>query len=124
MTACISPTRGGQVFAYWNNDVKQFLIDNAKFFYQEYRIDGLRFDEVSVMDRFGGWQTCQNLTDTLRAQNPQAMQLAQYWPVNDCDVKSTCAGGAGCDLTWHDALNNTVRDTLGAASICAHVCGN
>ena len=22
---------GGQVFAYWNNDVKQYLIDNAKF---------------------------------------------------------------------------------------------
>jgi len=110
---------GGQVFAYWNNDVKQFLIDNAKFFYQEYRIDGLRFDEVSVMDRFGGWQTCQNLTDTLRAQNPQAIQVAEYWPVNDYVVKSTGAGGAGFDATWHDGLRNTVRDALGAASVGA-----
>ena len=31
---------GGQVFAYWNNDVKQFIIDNARFFYEEYRVDG------------------------------------------------------------------------------------
>jgi len=99
--------------------VKQFLIDNAKFFYQEYRIDGLRFDEVSVMDRFGGWQTCQNLTDTLRAQNPQAIQVAEYWPVNDYVVKSTGAGGAGFDATWHDGLRNTVRDALGAASVGA-----
>lgn len=50
------------MFAYWNNDVKQFLIDNAQFFYLEYHIDGMRFDEVSVMDRFGGWLTCQDLT--------------------------------------------------------------
>jgi 1,4-alpha-glucan branching enzyme len=108
---------GGQVFAYWNNDVMQFLIDNAKFLYQEYRIDGLRFDEVSVMDRFGGWQTCQNLTDTLRAQNPQAIQVAEYWPVDDYVVKPTGVGGAGFDATWDDSLRNTVRDALGAASV-------
>lgn len=107
---------GGQVFAYWNNDVKQFLIDNAVFFYQEYRIDGLRFDEVSVMDRFGGWQTCQYLTDTLRIQKPEAIQVAEYWPVNDWVVKPTSAGGAGFDATWHDGLRDTVRDSIGAAS--------
>jgi 1,4-alpha-glucan branching enzyme len=107
---------GGQVFAYWNNDVKQFLIDNAKFLYQEYRIDGLRFDEVSVMDRFGGWLTCQNLTDTLRALNPAAIQIAEYWPVNPFVVKNTSSGGAGFDATWHDALRISVRAALEAAS--------
>jgi 1,4-alpha-glucan branching enzyme len=39
------------VFAYWNNDVKQYLIDNARCLYEEYRIDGLRFDEVGVTSR-------------------------------------------------------------------------
>jgi 1,4-alpha-glucan branching enzyme len=107
---------GGQVFAYWNDDVKQFLIDNAKFLYQEYRIDGIRFDEVSVMDRFGGWQTCQSLTNTLRAEKPGAIQVAEYWPVNDSVVKDTASGGAGFDATWHDALRNTVRDAIGAAT--------
>ncbi len=108
---------GGQVFAYWNNDVKQFLINNAKFLYEEYRIDGLRFDEVSVMDRFGGWLTCQNLTDTLHALNPDAIQIAEYWPVNDYVVKTTGAGGAGFDATWHDRLRNAVRNALGTASV-------
>ncbi|HVY92939.1 MAG TPA: alpha-amylase family glycosyl hydrolase, partial [Bryobacteraceae bacterium] len=107
---------GGEVFAYWNNDVRQFLIDNAKSLYQEYRIDGFRFDEVSVMDRFGGWLTCQNLTDTLRAENPAAIQIAEYWPVNDYVVKNTPSGGAGFDATWHDALRISVRGALGAAS--------
>jgi 1,4-alpha-glucan branching enzyme len=107
---------GGLVFAYWNNDVKQFLIDNARFFYDEYRIDGFRFDEVSVMDRFGGWQTCQYITGTLRAERPQNIQIAEYWPVNDYVVKSTGAGGAGFDATWNDSLRDAVRGALGAAS--------
>ncbi len=106
---------GGQVFAYWNNDVKQFLIDNAKFFYEEYRIDGFRFDEVSVMDRFGGWQTCQYLTDTLRAEKPEAIQVAEYWPVNAAVVRDTSDGGAGFDATWHDGLRISVRAAIGAA---------
>jgi 1,4-alpha-glucan branching enzyme len=107
---------GGLVFAYWNNGVKQFLIDNAKFFYEEYRVDGIRFDEVSVMDRFGGWQTCQDMTATLRTTNPNAIQIAEYWPVNDSVVKSPSAGGAGFDGTWNDGLRLAVRSTLASAS--------
>jgi 1,4-alpha-glucan branching enzyme len=107
---------GGLVFAYWNNDVKEFLIDNARFFYDEYRIDGFRFDEVSVMDQFGGWQTCQFITETLRADKPEAIQIAEYWPVNDYVIKSPSVGGAGFDATWNDTLRDSVRGALGAAS--------
>lgn len=108
---------GGEVFAYWNDDVKQFLIDNAKFFCEEYRVDGFRFDEVSVMDRFGGWLTCQYLTDTLRAEKPEAIQIAEYWPVNSWVVKTRLDGGAGFDATWNDGLRNAVRSAIGAASV-------
>lgn len=107
---------GGLVFAYWNNDVKQFLIDNARFLYDEYRIDGLRYDEVSVMDSHGGWQTCQYITDTLHTERPDAIQIAEYWPVNNSVVKPTSDGGAGFDATWTDGLRTAVRSALGAAS--------
>jgi 1,4-alpha-glucan branching enzyme len=107
---------GGAVFAYWKDDVKQFLIDNARSFYQEYRADGFRFDEVSVMDRFGGWQTCQYITDTLRTQKPEAIQIAEYWPMNDAVVKPTSSGGAGFDATWDDSLRLSVRAAIGAAA--------
>jgi 1,4-alpha-glucan branching enzyme len=107
---------GGQVFAYWNDAVKQYLIDNAKFLYEEYRIDGLRFDEVSVMDRFGGWATCQDLTDTLRAAKPEAVQIAEYWPVNSWVVRDRRDGGAGFDATWSDGVRNSVRAAIGSAA--------
>jgi len=67
------------------------------------------------MDRFGGWQTCQYLTETLRAEKPEAIQVAEYWPVNDYAVQGTSAGGAGFDATWHDAFRITMRDAIGAA---------
>src|SRR3984957_12288161 len=71
------------------------------------------------MDRFGGWQTCQFLTDTLRSEKPEAIQIAEYWPVNDWAIKSTGTGGAGFDTTWHDGLRNSVRDAISAASVGA-----
>jgi 1,4-alpha-glucan branching enzyme len=110
---------GGLVFAYWNDAVKQFLIDNARFLYEEYRIDGLRFDEVSVMDRFGGWATCQDLTDTLRADKPEAVQIAEYWPVNAWVVKDRRDGGAGFDATWTDGLRDSVRAAIASTSVGA-----
>jgi 1,4-alpha-glucan branching enzyme len=110
---------GGLVFAYWNDAVKQFLIDNARFLYEEYRIDGLRFDEVSVMDRFGGWATCQDLTDTLRADKPEAVQIAEYWPVNAWVVKDRWDGGAGFDATWTDGLRDSVRAAIASTSVGA-----
>ncbi len=103
---------GGEVFAYWNNDVKELLVDNGRFFYEEYRVDGFRFDEVSVMDRFGGWLTCQDITDTLRAKKPEAIQIEEYWPVNDWVVKGRASGGAGFDATWSDGLRNAVRSAI------------
>jgi 1,4-alpha-glucan branching enzyme len=112
---------GGQVFAYHDPGVRQFLIDNARFFVEEYRIDGYRFDEVSAMDRYGGWQTCQDLTSTLRHQKPEAIQIAEYWPVNGAVVEAAAAGGAGFDATWHDGIRSTVRAALTQSSAGAAV---
>jgi 1,4-alpha-glucan branching enzyme len=107
---------GGQVFAYWNDDVQQFLIDNTTSFIDEYRVDGFRFDEVSVMDHNGGWRTAQAITGTLRAHKPEAITIAEYWPVNDYIVKPEGEGGADFDATWHDGIRNTVRAAVRAAS--------
>jgi 1,4-alpha-glucan branching enzyme len=103
---------GGLVYAYWQDQVKQYLIDNAKMFYDEYRIDGIRFDEVSVMDAHGGWRTCQDMTDTLRSLKPEAILIAEYWPVNYAVVNPVFEGGAGFDAAWHDGLRHSVRSAL------------
>ncbi|MCK6499932.1 MAG: alpha amylase C-terminal domain-containing protein [Nitrospira sp.] len=110
---------GGLCFAMWRSEVRQFLIDNAKFLFEEYHIDGLRHDQVSVLDeenRGSGWLFCQHLTNTCHALRPESLQHAEYWPVNSWVVRGTADGGAGFDTCYHDGLREAVRGVLAAAA--------
>jgi 1,4-alpha-glucan branching enzyme len=110
---------GGWVFAYWNDNVKQFLIDNAKFYLTEYHCDGFRYDEVSVIKNEGGehgWLFCKYVTDTCHYTKPQAIHIAECWPVEDAIVRSTAHNGAAFDATQNDGLREAVRSAIGQAS--------
>ena len=64
---------GGVVFNFQSDPVRAFLIDNARFLLDEYRVDGFRFDEVSVIDHnsYGrGWDFCQDLTEDAARPSP------------------------------------------------------
>lgn len=109
---------GGLVFDFAKPEVRDFLIQNAKFFLDEYRVDGFRYDQVSVIDHDGaphGWRFCQDLTSTLHAHRPSALNHAEYWNVNPYVVK-TAPEGAGFDTTLTDGLRIAIRDVIGNAS--------
>ncbi|WHZ24375.1 MAG: 1,4-alpha-glucan branching enzyme [Nitrospira sp.] len=109
---------GGLVFDFAKPEVRDFLIHNAKFFLNEYRVDGFRYDQVSVIDHDGapqGWRFCQDLTSTLHGQRPEALNHAEYWNVNPYIVKPL-PEGAGFDTTLTDGLRIAVRDVIGNAS--------
>lgn len=111
---------GGLVFAMWRNEVRQFLIDNALFFLREYRVDGFRYDQVSVIveeNANHGWRFCQNLTSTCRFVRPSAIHHAEYWPVNPFVPRSEAEGGAGFDCQLHDGLRDSIRRAIAQASI-------
>jgi 1,4-alpha-glucan branching enzyme len=110
---------GGLVFAYWNDKVKQFLIDNAKFYLTEFHCDGFRYDEVSVIKNEGGehgWLFCKYVTDTCRYIKPEAIHIAECWPVQQITVQATAQDGAGFDATHNNGLRDAVRNAIGKAS--------
>jgi 1,4-alpha-glucan branching enzyme len=107
---------GGQVFAFWKGEVRQFLIDNARFFFDEYHVDGFRFDEVTVIDRNGGWSFLQDMTGTLRAAKPQALQIAEYWADQRAVLRSRDEGGAGFDAVVAADLRGAVRAAIAQAA--------
>lgn len=81
---------GGLVFDYAEPEVRDFLIQNATFFLNEYRVDGFRYDQVSVIDHDGaphGWRFCQDLTSTLHAD--------RHRPQPDCAGDSDAVHGTG-----------------------------
>jgi 1,4-alpha-glucan branching enzyme len=109
---------GGLVFDFGKPEVRDFLIQNAKFFLDEYHVDGFRYDQVSVIDHDGaphGWRFCQDLTSTLRHHRPGAFEKAEYWNVNPYVVKAPLEG-AGFDTTLTDGLRGAIRHVIGNAS--------
>ena len=101
-------------------DVRQFLIDNATSSSSECHCDGFRYDEVTVIDRFGGWNFCQNLTDTVHFVKDQSIHIAEYWnPDQSWVIKPTAAGGAGFDAVWSDRLAG--RGARGVGAGCRRV---
>jgi 1,4-alpha-glucan branching enzyme len=109
---------GGLVFDYSKPEVRDFLIQNAKFYLNEYRVDGFRYDQVSVIDHDGapnGWGFCQDLTNTLHQDRPGALNKAEYWGVNPYIVKAP-QEGAGFDTTLTDGLRIAIRDVIRNAS--------
>ncbi|MCI0504785.1 MAG: alpha amylase C-terminal domain-containing protein [Gammaproteobacteria bacterium] len=108
---------GGLVFAYWKNEVRQFLIDNATFFLDEYHVDGLRYDEVTVIDNYGGWRFLQDLTSTVKYVKPQSIHIAEYWRDDPSAVlRETNQDGAGFDAVWHPGIRHAVRDAIAQAA--------
>jgi 1,4-alpha-glucan branching enzyme len=111
---------GGKVFAYWQAPVRQFLIDNARFFLEEYRVDGLRYDEISVASNFGGDGLCRDLTSTLRFVRPDAIQIAEYWNADRARAVTPAPDGLGFDAAWSDGLRVPLRAAIGQAAAGAN----
>lgn len=103
---------GGLIFAYWNQNVRQFLIDNARQWLEEFHIDGLRYDEVTVIDSHGGGRFCQDITSTLRYEKPRAIQIAEYWADDRAAAVRQSPGGLGFDAAWTDKLRNAIRGAV------------
>jgi 1,4-alpha-glucan branching enzyme len=121
---------GGLAFALWNDDVAQFLIDNARYFLEEFHVDGFRYDEISTListEQGSGWEFCRALTSNLRDLSNRILQNAEFWPGRFADIPASnqpvvapaAAGGMGFDVVQHDALRGAIRGAIGAASFGA-----
>ena len=114
----------GHVFCAVEEEVCQFLIDNASFFINEFHLDAFRYDEISLLleaNQPSGWTFCQNLTNTLRYLKDRLLQNAEYWPGEftasvPSIVQPASQGGAGFDTVQHDALRLAIRGAIQASS--------
>jgi 1,4-alpha-glucan branching enzyme len=115
---------GGLSFALWNADVRGFLRNNALGHLRELHADGFRYDEISMllaMNNASGWEFCKELTEAVRAQNPRALQNAEYWPGEygvpaPSMVAPVAADGLGFDAVQHDGLREAIRSAIGQAA--------
>lgn len=132
------PDWNSYVFNYARGEVKSFLISSARFWCEQFHIDGLRVDAVSSMLRLdysrteGQWEPnvyggngnieaiafIKDLNETLYRDFPDIQTIAEEatdWPGIS---KPTFANGLGFGMKWmmgwmHDTLNYFKTDPYG-----------
>jgi 1,4-alpha-glucan branching enzyme len=131
------PDWGTYIFNYGRNEVRNFLLANALYWFKEFHLDGLRVDAVASMlylnysrkegewvpNQFGGRENLEAITllkelnETVHRECPGAMMIAEEstaWPQVSHPVY---AGGLGFDFKWnmgwmHDTLKYFQTDPL------------
>jgi 1,4-alpha-glucan branching enzyme len=100
---------------YGRPEVRQFIRDNAWFWLNKYRLDGLRLDSVSNIrstaghDLPEGWSLLQWIHDEIRASQPWKITVAEDLQNNEWITKDTGSGGAGFGSQWDVGFVHPIR---------------
>lgn len=106
---------------YGRGEVRSFIRDNALYWLNEYRADGLRWDStVNIRtqnnggggDIADGWTLMQYVNNEIDAASPWKISIAEDLQNNDYITKTTGAGGAGFDSQWDANFVHPIRDAV------------
>jgi 1,4-alpha-glucan branching enzyme len=115
---------GDTRYDYGRGEVRQFLRDNALFWLNKYRLDGLRFDSVvNIRNRNGnnndpfndlpdGWNLLQWINNEIGASQPWKITIAEDLQNNEWITKDTGSGGAGFGSQWEAAFVHPIRQAI------------
>jgi 1,4-alpha-glucan branching enzyme len=124
------PDWGTLIFNYGRDEVRNFLVSNALFWFDRYHIDGLRVDAVASMiyldysrdpgewvpNEFGGRENLQAISfikefnEQVHLQHPGVLTVAEESTAWTGVSRPTYLGGLGFSLKWNMGwMNDTLR---------------
>jgi len=113
---------------YGRPEVRQFIIDNALYWFREFKLDGLRLDSTAYMRNIhgkndemdsmipDGWNLMRQANDRIKACCPGSFTIAEDLWDNPVMTKATKDGGAGFDCQWDLMFARKMRAALVGAS--------
>ena len=109
---------------YGRGEVRQFLRDNALFWLEEHRCDGLRLDATNYIrnvwgsnsdrgaDLADGWGLLQWINNEVQGRQSWKITIAEDMQDNEWLTKSQDAGGAGFSSQWGAGFMHTLRGAV------------
>ena len=109
---------------YGRGEVRSYLRDNARYWLEEFHIDGLRWDATAYIrnvygqdndpahDLPDGWSLMQWINQEVKARQPWKIAIAEDLRGNAWMTKDASVGGAGYDSQWDAAFVHPVREAI------------
>ncbi len=96
---------------FGRTEVKQFFMDNAKYWLSEFKMDGLRWDATSVMKNIGGvaWDFMRDINWAVRQQFPSAVLISEQLPYDNAMMS-----GANFSSCWYVDFHHKTEAALKA----------
>nr|WP_068139865.1 alpha-amylase family glycosyl hydrolase [Roseimaritima ulvae] len=104
---------------YGRGEVRSFIRDNAMMWFEDYHVDGLRYDMTLYIRSVDGateipegWGLTQWINREIHDRYPAALTIAEDLQNNAYLTKSDQEGGAGFSTQWDAGFVHPIRDVL------------
>ena len=106
---------------YGRGEVRQYILDNASMWLDEYHVDGLRFDGTVYIrtphgpgsaDLPDGWSLLQAINTLVAQKFPGRITIAEDLQNNEWLTKDVGAGGAGFGSQWDANFVHPIRQAV------------
>ncbi|MCD4690225.1 alpha amylase C-terminal domain-containing protein, partial [bacterium] len=96
--------------------VRDYYVESAFSWLDEFRMDGFRMDATSYMNiapqEASGWSLMQRLNDEMDRRAIDKICIAEQLPDNSWVTRPTSLGGAGFDSQYYDEFTDRLRDEI------------
>lgn len=109
---------------YGRDEVRQYLHDNALMWFEEYHVDGLRWDMIAYIKSIDGnadnpandipegWSLMQWINVEIQQLFPGKISIGESMKNNPWVIKDVGAGGAGFNAQWDAEFVHPVRQAV------------
>lgn len=109
-------TQWGAQADFDHPEVRDYFLDSALLWLEDYRADGFRMDATDFMNIFpqeaAGWSLMQELNDLVDNRRGDRFLFAEQLPDDPWVTRPTSLGGAGFDAQYLDFFRDTLHQEI------------